>query len=73
VLDWVAAISFLLSGGGKDFMAIVRAHAYILAHIFSLLGKRSAALPYKVQHMYSGSIVYDFYLRGKRSFKNLTF
>ncbi|MEP2667659.1 MAG: glycosyltransferase family 2 protein [Cyclobacteriaceae bacterium] len=70
-LDGVAAIKFLLTGYGKDFLAVFRAHFYILFHFFGLLAKRTSKLPYRTAHVYKGSIIVSFYLKGKRKFSNL--
>ena len=72
-LDGVAAIKFLLTGYGKDFLAVFRAHFYILFHFFGLLAKRTSQLPYKAPNIYKGSIIVSFYLKGKRKFSNLGF
>jgi len=72
-LDWLAATRFLLSGGVQDFMAVLKGHAYVVFYFFKLLGRRSSKHPYTVPHVYHGSIVYDFYVRGKRTFRDLKF
>ncbi len=72
-LDWVAAIRFLFSGGSKDFLAVLRAHVYIIRHLPGIARRRFSHLPYKVSNIYSGSIVFDFFVRGKRKFNELIF
>ncbi len=72
-LDWVAALKFLLTGYGKDFVAVLRAHLYILIHCFELFSKRSSKLPYKVLQIYRGSIIVDYYIRRKHKFSDLDF
>lgn len=75
LLDWVAALQFLISGKPADFWAVVKAHMYIITHIISLYKKRSsvrAILPsYEVSDTYPGSIVVAYFLRGKKLFKDL--
>lgn len=69
VLDWIAAIKFVLSGTVQDGLAVFRAHA----HFFRYYGKevarrrRSAGLGYlKLGNQYPGSVVWDFFILGKR-------
>ncbi len=71
-LDWVAAIKFLLSGHGRDFLAVASAHFYVFIHFFSITSKRSPSLPYKAPHIYTGSILVDYYLKGRRKFSDLS-
>lgn len=73
LLDWIAAHQFLFSGKGRDFLAVFRAHGYILAHLFELFNKRSEVLPYEAGLIYKGSIVTAFYLSGRRKFSDLSF
>lgn len=72
-LDWIAATKFLLSGSGMDFLAVIRAHFYILVNSIGLFGKRSSKLPYTAPQVYKGSIIVDYYLKGKRKFSELVF
>ncbi len=72
LMDTIAAFRFLLTGYGKDFLAVVSAHFYVLFHFFALLKKRQPEVPYKTTLIYDGSIVIDFFLLGKRKFSDLT-
>lgn len=76
-LDGVAAIKFLLSGQFLHFIAVLRAHF----HFYTLLGKtlkKRKQLQKQIKHytttaVYLHSIVADFYIRGKRKFKEIDF
>lgn len=72
ILDWIASFQFLLKGQIRSFLAVFRAHFYILTRIIKLLDKRSK-LPYKVGQVYKGSIVFDHFLNGKVRFEELEF
>ncbi|MCD4681159.1 MAG: glycosyltransferase family 2 protein [Bacteroidales bacterium] len=70
-LDGVAAIKFLLSSGYKDFFAVTRAHIHFYISIPRHRKKRIAIQPKKVINIYNGNIVYDYYLKGKKTFSSL--
>jgi len=70
-LDGVAAIKFLLSSGYKDFFAVTRAHIHFYTSIPRHRKKRIAIQPKKVINIYNGNIVYDYYLKGKKTFSSL--
>ena len=72
ILDTIAAIKFLASGQGGSFLAVANAHFFILPRFFALLGKRTG-YPYKVDLIYPGSIVFDYFLAGKGKFQDLDF
>jgi GT2 family glycosyltransferase len=71
ILDTIAAFMFLANGKGGSFVAVAKAHFFILTRLFVLLGKRTGT--YKVDQVYPGSIVFDYFLSGKTKFKNLDF
>ena len=73
VLDWMAAIRFLFLGKGGEFMAVARAHLYVLAHLRGLASKRASGTPYMARHIYPRPILVDYHLRGKRKFTDLRF
>lgn len=75
VLDGISALRFLFQGAFKDFAAVIRAH-----RAYYGMKKRYAGTKYSnktdqndvlVQGIYPGSIVADFFLRGKRAFGDL--
>jgi GT2 family glycosyltransferase len=69
-LDWVAAFHFLAKGQPGNFMAIVRAHLAFIGNLGRNLTKRNLIhreFPvYSKTSVYGGSIIYDYYVRGKR-------
>lgn len=73
LLDWVAAVQFLLSGKVGDFLAVVRAHFYIISRCVTLFRKRTNSLPYNINLIYTKSIVFAYYLKGLKRFSDLTF
>lgn len=73
MLDWMAAIQFLLLGKFRDSLAVFQAHLNILASSIQVFSNRSGILPYKVPLIYRGSIVFDYFIKGKRKFSELTF
>ncbi len=69
VLDWVAALKFILSGTVRDGLAVLRAHSHFFSHYRSevLRRRHSASSGYrKLQVQYRGSVVWDFFILGKR-------
>lgn len=70
ILDWIAALQFLLTGSGKNFLAVLRAHGSFIANLPVGLKKRRelrALYPkYDDAMIYKGSIVVHYYLAGKR-------
>ena len=77
VLDWVAALSFLLAGSGKDAMAVAKAHLHFFKDLPKEYEKRKALkghLPnFKTTQVYPRSIVMDYFLLGKNDFRKLRF
>lgn len=71
LLDWVAAIKFLVGGGLGDFWAVIRAHFAFYRRIPSLKKVRQQQPHGKVGQMYLRNIVFDNYLKGKRCFSEL--
>ncbi len=64
-LDWVAAISFILKGEGRNFVSVLRAHVDFFRHLRSLRAKRRAirrANPtYPKENIYGGLILYRYF------------
>ena len=74
VLDWIAALKFTFSGSFRDGSAVIKAHR----HFFGSFGKenvkrkRAAIFGYKkLPNQYDGSIVWDFFIAGKRKYSQL--
>lgn len=72
LLDGVAGFKFLLQGGPSDCLAVIRAHWKFYSWIFTGQLKRPAATK-KNNHstIYSGVIVWDYYISKKRKFSDL--
>jgi GT2 family glycosyltransferase len=70
IFDSIAAIRFLFgSGGYKEMMAVIDAHRDFHRQKKSLV--RSASISRK--HIYPKSILFDYYLGGKKTFSSLEF
>ena len=72
ILDGAAAIRFLFEKNGfQHFSAVARAHFYIYSHLETLKMKRKLLTHKKVNCIYSGSIVYEHFILGKKKFSQL--
>ena len=71
LLDWVAAIKFLFSGGLADFWAVTRAHFAFYKRIPSIRKVRKTATLRPVSQMYQRNIVFENFLKGKRKYSEL--
>jgi GT2 family glycosyltransferase len=77
LLDGVAALKFLLSGEFSNVRAVLRAHRDYFARL-PYLRKERKILRTKVtqethKEMYPGSIIMDYFIRGKKYFRDLNF
>ena len=72
ILDGIAAWKFLLSGHPSDFLAVFRAHLAFYYRLRSTLKKRSGKYPEHIQGIYQKSIVFEYFLRGKRYFSAIS-
>ena len=70
-LDGVAAMKFLVDGGVKDMWAVVRAHWRFFSMIPQLFKDRSLLKQGKVSKIYRKNLVYDYFLKGKKTFNEL--
>jgi len=70
LLDLIAAFQFLIKGEARSFAAVIRAQGKFLFNLDSDLKKRQEvrkAFPgYSNAMIYKGSVVLDYFLRGKR-------
>lgn len=77
ILDGIAAFKFLLQGEFKHFAAVFRAHQSFYRTLPTTLKKRKESLKqikhYATTAVYLHCIVFDFYLRGKKTFKQIDF
>ncbi|MGC1243831.1 MAG: glycosyltransferase family 2 protein [Chryseosolibacter sp.] len=73
VLDWLAAFFFLFKGQGRNFISVFRAHFSFLGALGKLKRKRreirQAYPSYPRENIYGGVIIYDYYLRKRKSFR----
>jgi GT2 family glycosyltransferase len=71
-LDWLAALLFLAKGEGRNFLSVLRAHRDFLRQWDILNAKRRAIRGkypfYPRGKIHPGLIIFDYYLRRKRSF-----
>ncbi len=74
-LDGIAGIKFLLEGNWKDCIAVIKAHFYFYTNLSSIIKKRKETLKSSLDnsksYIYPGSIVFNYYIQGKRTFKAL--
>ena len=77
LLDFVAGFKFFLDGKSKDGKAVLKAlKEFFFNYRFhnSIKIKRARFLAYpSIQTLYSKSIVFDFFIKGKKWFKDLDF
>jgi GT2 family glycosyltransferase len=69
-LDGIAAVKFILTGKLSHAWAIWRAHRYFHRNRRRFRPEHPVAAT-RLSGNYSGSIVWDFYLRGKRRFRDI--
>jgi GT2 family glycosyltransferase len=69
--DALAAFKFLASGSFKDFTAVIRAHIAFYTRLQKTLDKRSGNYNH-VNGQYSGNIIIDYFLKGKKKFSDLS-
>lgn len=67
VLDWIAAMGYLLTGKPKFTWAVFRAHCHFLQHVPSAIKKRKKRGKTKV-NLYPSSILIHFFLLGRKQF-----
>lgn len=72
LLDGVAAFKFLVDGGIADFWSVVRAHMSFYRHFGKHKHKRQLIQHKQVSQVYKGNIVFDYFLRGKKKFSELS-
>jgi GT2 family glycosyltransferase len=72
-LDWIAALKFFLQGSPSDSWAVVKAHYFFVTGIGSDVRKRRrlASLSYRVRYQYPRLLIIEFFLLGKKTFKDL--
>ncbi len=70
ILDGVSALKFLKEGSFKDIFAILKAHFSFYSLIPKLKTKRASQF-LGFQNLYKKSIVWDYFIRNKKEFKEL--
>jgi GT2 family glycosyltransferase len=75
LLDGMSALTYLFSGSGRFFIAVIRAHLAFHRRIPLLIKMRrqlrGTIRTGKFSEIYPGSIVFDFFIRRKRYFSQL--
>jgi len=75
IFDGISALRFLIQGAFKDFWAVLRAHRafYGMKRTYKGMGRINKTTKNNVivSGIYPGSIVADFFLKGKNSFNQL--
>ncbi len=72
-LDQLAAFRFLLGFHFKDFWAVQQAHIHFLQQLPKINSKRTRSIaPFlSMKGVYKGSIVWDYFLKGRKYFKEI--
>lgn len=75
ILDGIAGIKFLSEGKLGSFIAIFKAHFAFYSYLFFVKDKQN--LPQELQKLrpqsYNGSILNDYFLKGKKKFNQIKF
>lgn len=71
LLDWAAALQYMIKGEPSNFEAVIRAHYNFLLNLNRDLRKRRAIRKYFPSYcrtmIYEGSVVLDYFMRGKKT------
>lgn len=72
MLDWLAALFFLLHGEGKNCLSVFRAHVDFLKQVPITIKKRNEikrlGSAYPRENIHSGMIIFEYYLRKRKIF-----
>jgi len=71
LLDWIAALKFLLDGSPNHSWAVIRAHLNYFGKLNLTIRKRSPNISSQNGKIYHRSIVFDYYLLGRKMFGDL--
>ncbi len=71
LLDWVAAVKFLLDGSANHSLAVLRAHWNYILILFRILKKRSKNGQDNSLLIYKRLLVMDYFLRKRKYFHQL--
>ncbi len=71
MLDWLAALTFLLKGEGRNSLSVLRAHRDFFNSIGRIRKQRSvirrANPSYPRENVHRGLIIFDYYFRNKKT------
>ena len=70
-LDFVAGIKFLVGGSLKEALAVTKAYIDFLKQLRKTQHKRNQLSQKRLSHIYKRSIVFQYYLLGKKKFSDL--
>jgi GT2 family glycosyltransferase len=72
-LDLLSLIKYLMDGKPKNAVAISKAHVYFIRNLFSNIPKsrKISKKTFNKNGLYSGSIVWQYFVRKKKSFSSL--
>ena len=71
ILDGVAGFKFLFDGSLKDALAVMKAHFHFYKSIRALYAKRKLLNQKEVSMLYNHNIVYDHFVKGKKTFSEI--
>ena len=75
ILDYISMFQFLARLEFHNFTAVIKAHCFLLMHISPIRGLRRNTLaicdPSVPGEMFSKSIVFNFFIKGKKHFRDL--
>jgi GT2 family glycosyltransferase len=75
LLDWVAAVAFLLKGRPQNAVAVLKAHLHFIRGIGRDIRKRRSlqkAYPtYSRSEIFKSLLIVDYYLQGRKSFDKI--
>ena len=72
MLDWVAAIKFLLGGCPADFAAVIKAHFAFYSRRKDLMRSRNSLKKAPLSNVYNKNIVYQSFVRGVKCYSELS-
>ena len=72
LLDWVAAIKFLLGGCPADFAAVIKAHFAFYSRRKDLMMTRNGLKKAPLSNVYNKNIVYQVFVRGVKLYSELS-
>jgi GT2 family glycosyltransferase len=67
VLDWIAALKFLIEGNGKHSLAVIKAHLAMTQNLIKMLKKRRLISSSPKSKL----IIYEYYFKGNKKFVDI--